>query len=211
MQRKYDTSTATVTAVAAIRATNSRRHHLPSLMWFSSVLGFGYALIIMEQRGNAFMTVVSWSNLASSGCFHIVNLYMDGKPIGLAGQCCCWLDRTVVATSVALGLWVSASWGLWPSVITTALVPVLFGVKAVLPFKERYLRTLVHCLMHQVGVGGLVYAGLATPAGIVVNEWWWPLMHTFFTAVALLQPMLALAGYQYTISIGSTSRSWIWI
>ena len=55
-----------------------------------------------------------------------------------------------------------------------------------------YARTLVHCVMHQVGVlGGLVYAAVALPASSheALRQPWWDWVMALMWAVGLIQPV----------------------
>ena len=194
---------------------NRRRHKLPSLMLFSATLSFGGGMLAAVAVRNYIFAVLCLANFVSSGCWHINNLYMDGTALGLCGAWCNWIDRVVVAVSVAFGGWLASSLGLHVATVAAIAVPVLFALKHTLPPRERYLRTLVHCVMHQVGVvGGLVYAAVALPSAAYEAEmrWWWAPIFVFFALVTVAQPVVGWWAYQETVQIDAPERlRWIWV
>jgi hypothetical protein len=195
------------------RCWGNRRKKLSSLMLMSSLFAFGAGLMVAVQQQNALFQTLCLANFVSSGCWHSNNLFMDGKAVGTAGKCCCWVDRVCVAVTVAFGVWLASAKGLHMSAACGALVPVLYTVKCMVPKSERYVRTIIHCVMHQVGVlGGLVLAVLTLPPTAFEAErcWWWDGVTTFMCIVCLVQPVAGWLAYQSTKSLPSRG-DWIWV
>ena len=168
---------------------------------------------------------------------------MDGTPVGTPGQVCCWLDRICVAVTVVFGVWLALSQGLYIASLAGILVPVLYTIKAAIPRRERYARaysenicftksihlplslgpfvtctclgvgTLIHCVMHQVGVlGGLVYAAVALPAASyeALRQPWWDWVMAFMWAVGMIQPVVGWLAFQDARTLPQRDK-WIWI
>lgn len=195
------------------RCWANRRKKLSSLMLFSSLFAFGTGLLVSVQKENELFQTLCLANFVSSGCWHSNNLFMDGTPVGTAGKCCCWVDRVCVAVTVGFGVWLALAKDLQTSAACGALVPVLYSVKCFVPKSERYVRTIIHCVMHQVGVlGGLVSAVLALPPAEFEAEkqWWWDGVTTFLCVVCLIQPVAGWLAYQSTKSL-SRRLDWIWV
>lgn len=221
------------------RCWDNRRTKLSSLMLLSSLFAFGIGLLVAVQQENKLFQTLCLANLVSSGCWHSNNLFMDGAAVGRAGKCCCWIDRVCVAVTVAFGVWLAAAKGLQVrhmysftshlhtqnpylllpssrlqlSAVCGSLVPVLYAIKGMVPKSERYLRTIIHCIMHQVGVlGGLVFAVLTLPATEFETErrGWWDGVTAFMSVVCLVQPVVGWLAYQSTKSL-PRRENWIWI
>ena len=193
------------------RCWNRRRKKLSAMMLFSALFAFGLGLVVALATDNQLFATLCIANLVSSGCWHVNNLYMSGTPVGAAGKICCWIDRLVVAVTVGFGVWLAHTKGLQSSAIACALVPVLFASKSAI--SHRFLRTIVHCVMHQVGVlGGLASAALAVPASEFeeLREEWWDGVLAFMYAVCVVQPVVGWLAYQNTKTLPNRG-DWIWI
>lgn len=175
-------------------------------MLWSALFAFGSGLLVALGSGNGVFLRLCGANFISSGCWHVINLRMDGTAVGAAGNCCCWIDRVCVAVTVIFGVKLALSQGLWLSSLAGILVPILYTIKSTIPRRERYIRTLVHCVMHQVGVlGGLVWAAVALPAASheALREPWWDWVMAFMWAVIVVvrtQPTLTAPRFPGNIS-----------
>ena len=137
---------------------NRRRHKLPSLMLFSATLSFGGGMLAAVAVRNYIFAVLCLANFVSSGCWHINNLYMDGTALGLCGAWCNWIDRVVVAVSVAFGGWLASSLGLHVATVAAIAVPVLLvGLAAAVPWK-RGRAGAVAARLAPVGVAAVILA-----------------------------------------------------
>ena len=86
------------------RAIRFRRHKLSAMMLLSATFGFTYALVAaIVFEAHPLVCRMCAANLMSSICWHVVNLYMDGTPRGVAGVGLCWCDRITVAVAVSWG------------------------------------------------------------------------------------------------------------
>ena len=76
-----------------------------------------------------------------------------------------------------------------------------------------YARTLVHCVMHQVGVlGGLVYAAVALPASSheALRQPWWDWVMAFMWAVGMIQPVAGWLAFKHARTLPQRDK-WIWV
>ena len=92
-------------------------------------------------------------------------------------------------------------------------MPVLYAIKGMVPKSERYVRTIIHCVMHQVGVlGGVVTAVLTMPAAEFQTEHseWRDGVTAFMSVVCLVQPVMGWLAFQSTKSL-PRREDWIWV
>ena len=197
-----------------VQLWEERRYKLPATMLYTWTIGLSITLFYMiHLNAPSILLLICMSNIISSGCYHTLNLYADGKIINKNMLLCNWYDRITVSITVIIGLCISIQQRIYMAILFMMMIPYCYYSKHQIDSKERYLRNVVQSFMHIMGsISFIIVSKNVSHEELIELQSYWIIQLCGFWMITIFwnQPLLFIISYS-SMDTFPQRNQWIWI
>ena len=197
-----------------VQLWEERRCKLPATMLYTGTIGLSIALFYMIYlNAPSILLLMCMSNIISSGCYHTLNLYADGRIINKNILLCNLYDKITVCITVIFGLCISIQQRIYMAILFIMMVPLCYYSKHQIDPKERYLQSLVHSCMHIMGgISFIIVSQHVSHEELIELQSYWIIQLCGFWMITIFwnQPLLFIISYS-SMDTFPQRNQWIWI